>query len=92
MASLPRATRRNYTSVVNILSNKGGPLSENEKNVFMNDVDCAALVEREDGTGFDGFVEDLLTFLPCRRLNRVSSTSSLLLQLLLTCLVPLLER
>lgn len=70
MASLPKATRRNYASVCNLLSNDQ-PLSQIETDLYMNDLDFVALVEEAESKSVDGFIEDILTMLPCRRLTRV---------------------
>lgn len=38
----------------------------------MHDVDFVALVQQDESKAIDGFVEDLLTMLPYRRLTKVS--------------------
>ena len=73
MASLRKASLRDYTSVCNHIYNKA-PFADREKKIFMNDSDFVALVEQEETKSFDGFVEDVLSMLPCRRLTRVRST------------------
>lgn len=73
MANLPKATRRNYNSVCNLLSNDG-PIVESEANVYMNDLDCAALIEHDESKAVDGFIEDVLALMPCQRATRVSET------------------
>ncbi|CAK4034151.1 hypothetical protein CB0940_08593 [Lecanosticta acicola] len=69
MASLPKASLRNYASVCNHIYNKA-PFTEREKKVFMNDSDFVALIEQEETKSFDGFIEDILSMLPCRGLTR----------------------
>lgn len=70
MASLPKATRRNYASVCTYLTDEQ-PISQNEIKLFMNDVDFVALFEEDESKAVDGFVEDILSMIPCRRLTRV---------------------
>ena len=72
MANLPKATDRNYAAVRQWLKNEC-PLSENEADVFMNDLDFVALIETEESRSVDGFIEDILTKIPCRPLTRVST-------------------
>ncbi|KAF2213854.1 hypothetical protein CERZMDRAFT_95884 [Cercospora zeae-maydis SCOH1-5] len=69
MSSLPKATRRNYTSVCNHID-KHAPIAQREQDVFMNDSDFVALVEQHEAKSFDGFVEDILTLLPCKRVTQ----------------------
>ncbi|PPJ50711.1 hypothetical protein CBER1_07695 [Cercospora berteroae] len=69
MFSLPKATRRNYTSVCNHID-KHAPIAQREQDVFMNDSDFVALVEQHETKSFDGFVEDILTLLPCKRITQ----------------------
>lgn len=72
MSSLPKATRRNYTSVCNHID-KHAPIAQREQDVFMNDSDFVALVEQHETKSFDGFVEDILTLLPCKRVTQVTT-------------------
>ncbi|KAM3416514.1 hypothetical protein BST61_g8104 [Cercospora zeina] len=69
MSSLPKATRRNYTSVCNHIG-KHAPIAQREQDVFMNDSDFVALVEQQETKSFDGFVEDILALLPCKRVTQ----------------------
>lgn len=70
MASLPKATRRDYKSVCNWLSTEG-QIAEKEANVFMVDLDCASLVEQDESKAMDGYVEDILGNLPCKQMMKV---------------------
>lgn len=72
MASLPKATRRNYASVCNYLFSDDPPVSQHERDLFMHDVDFVALVEQDESKAVDGFIEDLLSMIPSRRLTQVS--------------------
>lgn len=76
MASLPEATRRNYASVYNRLGNEG-PIVQSEAKVYMNDLDCAALVEHEESKAVDGYIEDILGMMPCQGLTHVCQSSVL---------------
>lgn len=88
MASLQKASTRNYTSVYNWMYHNA-PLAQPETEFMKNDEDFVALVDPKEVGWFDGFIvsviasddltltnlpqEDVLSMFPCR-LTRVRPT------------------
>ena len=64
LSSYKAASARNYTSVSNWLHNNA-PLSGEELEFIHHKADLIALTDAEDGSWFDGFVEDILTKVAC---------------------------
>jgi len=77
-ASLKKASTRNYNSFANWIHNKK-PLSREESKFVKHDEDFIALADGQEGGWFDGFVEDILSLVPCK-LSRVSLPPLSLLQ------------
>lgn len=65
MSALPKASRRNYSSVDNWIHHSG-PLSREDQELFKEDEDFAALVDPQEAVSLDGLVEDCLSMVPCR--------------------------
>ncbi|KAI9729941.1 MAG: hypothetical protein M1834_006138 [Cirrosporium novae-zelandiae] len=64
-ATLKRTTNRNYNSLRDWMFNEK-PLSEEESEFVNCDEDFIALAEPEEGGWFDGFIEDMLSKVPCK--------------------------
>ncbi|KAI9881094.1 MAG: hypothetical protein M1830_008252 [Pleopsidium flavum] len=72
-ASLKKASTRNYNSFANWIHNKK-PLSREESKFVKHNEDLIALADGQEGGWFDGFVEDILSLVPCK-LSRLLFTS-----------------
>ncbi|KAF2086525.1 hypothetical protein K490DRAFT_66718 [Saccharata proteae CBS 121410] len=59
MASLPKATTRNYNSLANWML-KWKPLASKEAKFIERDQDFVALVDEKEGSWFDALIEDFL--------------------------------
>ena len=65
VSSCKPSSTRNYNSVNNWLYNTG-PLSSEESEFIHHKADLIALGDGEESSWFDGFVEDMLSKIPCR--------------------------
>ncbi|KAK4994332.1 hypothetical protein LTR66_005604 [Elasticomyces elasticus] len=73
MTSLQKPMGRNYTSVFNWMYHNA-PLCEPEAEFIKHEDDFVALADAQEGGWFDGFVEDILSMMPCRVTRLLFST------------------
>lgn len=74
LASLQRTTSRDYQSLTNWIHNEK-PLSQEESEFIDCKDDFIALCEQQEGSWFDGLIEDILSKIPCK-MTRLLFTSA----------------